>query len=1078
MIARFVNALHGSMDVPAQYMATISLGLPLEFTSHFLNVVLTFGPMKEADAVLKARRRNTEPPIDIDNVDSKTDPCTGESKSCSTSSAAANSADTSLPFEPPASRPTRSHTHNAVGVDGDEEGRSGGADGAGDVEDGELSSAKEGGAKCSLREDAYANAAPEGGSRTDKDSNDHHAPASKSCKPAAAATRKKNRFVDDEAVDDGSDGGTCEGDGDGDLQVDDRGNIPGLVKGGGDEGEGGAGRGDDGTGEDGGAEDDDDEEDEAFSRRGSKRKNKMAVASDSDEDAGADGEVAAASRRRIVVSDSDDEDEEVDGGDGQEVVFAAGPGLGKRRRKTDEEGGGTAGGVAARTSGDDRTSDGDDDDSIDLNGGASSTDTNEDDGYAEATAGQPPKVASEGVEAGEGGTYTTDGAGSTVVVGPSEDYRHRDCNEEAGGGRTSLRLMSMVQFAMRMYKVKYTGTLDGADLGSRQHRLAPEHPQSERHILKERKEATRKKHVFVFIGPTRKPDEPDAFAQFVLLFFRPWRGVDGIRGLLIKSGENESGDEGDGVATHSSWEAALAAWSLADRQASDPLWYAREDGVFSHPYIDNMICMWEGEDRAREMAANLKAQTHAERMDLAAARGDLSDDEGYCQFESDADYLQSVNKNGGIQYLKKQERPGRLRNVDIDQIAVAAGVNKLTTTFANPTRLAGLPGVMRSPSLPPELPWTCAPTGRVSLTADFDSDEDAKAPSEASVAISPEASVTRGLQGSLKVLVEGFRGNDVERAGRAMSAQPEPSTTAIPQRSLPELLVDLGDLEPHTEAGRADGVDSSRGQFVPRSCLPADVRDECGLDADQFCGPTLIETIVRLTCNPRQAIVAFILGRAHAREGHTKDTGIANHFLLRGEPGTGKSRVAKTIIEWLELNASSETIAGGSFTGKAASNIGMCTLHRSVNMGVRDRQTKNGPSKRDKELATVYRPVRTYFHDECSLTPAALFWKVASKMNSLRDINAGQTFGNLRVVVRFFEVADTYTRSLSLYPRRHVHCTSSLHWSTPCAGCGWIQHRLLTQFASPIAPHPTLQQHIGDFYQKVRLLCAPIERTY
>ena len=36
-------------------------------------------------------------------------------------------------------------------------------------------SKKEEGAKRSSREDAYANAAPEGGSRTDKDSNDHHA---------------------------------------------------------------------------------------------------------------------------------------------------------------------------------------------------------------------------------------------------------------------------------------------------------------------------------------------------------------------------------------------------------------------------------------------------------------------------------------------------------------------------------------------------------------------------------------------------------------------------------------------------------------------------------------------------------------------------------------------------------------------------------------------------------------------------------------------------------------------------------------------------------------------------------------
>ena len=892
MVARFVNGLHGSMDTPAQYNATISLGLPLEFTSHILEMVLTFAPMKEADAVLKARRHNKEPSFAIVNVDSKTDPCTGESKTSSarmdvgtaTSSAAAHSADVSPPFEPSASRSTRSHTDKAVDVNGDEEGRRSGRGGRG------------------------------GGG-------------------GGLQRLPKHTFIDNEA----SDG-------------------------------------------------EDFESDETDGADGS--------------DVGSDGNVLG-----LFNNESSDEGSN-DRPSFERIAAARGDGA-----------------SAARTSGENS-------DSIDLDGDASGPDATEDDGYTEATAGQTPNVASEDVEAGGGGILTTDGAGGAVVVGPVDDYRYRDGNEEASDGRTRLRRMSMVQFAMRMYKEKYNGKLDGADLGSRQYRLAPEHPQSERHILKERKEATRKKHVFVFIGPTRKPDEPDAFAQFVLLFFRPWRGVDGIRGLLIKSGENESGDEGGGVATHSSWEAALAAWSLADRQASDPLWYAREDGMLSHPYIDNMIGMWEGEDRAREMAAKLKAQTHAERMDLAAARGDLSDDDGYCRNESDAAYSQSLRE---VRY-PKQDRHGRLRTVDLDTIAVQAGVDKLTETLANSKRLAGLRAVRgdrRSSRKTPKLPWTCEPTGRVDLTADLDSDEEAEAPSEAPTT----ASVTKGLQRDLAALVKGFRENDVDRAGRAMPAQPDSSTTAIPQGSLSALLVDL---EPHLEAGRVGGVDSSRGQFVPRSELPVDVGDDCGPKADQFCGPTLIETIVRLTCNPRQAIVAFILGRAHAHEGHTKSTDIAEHFLLRGEPGTGKSRVAKVIIEWLELNASSETIAGGSFTGKAASNIGMCTLHRSVNMGVADtrRRVANGLSKRDKELAKVYGPVRTFFHDECSLTAAELYWLIATKMNVLRNIDAGQTFGNLRVVVRPFEVADIYTLSLSLYPRCHVHCTSSLHWSTPCAGCG------------------------------------------
>ena len=63
MVGRFVNALHGSIDVPAQYMATIVSGLPLEFTSHVCTPIYTFRTLKEADAVLRVPRTAKPAPV-------------------------------------------------------------------------------------------------------------------------------------------------------------------------------------------------------------------------------------------------------------------------------------------------------------------------------------------------------------------------------------------------------------------------------------------------------------------------------------------------------------------------------------------------------------------------------------------------------------------------------------------------------------------------------------------------------------------------------------------------------------------------------------------------------------------------------------------------------------------------------------------------------------------------------------------------------------------------------------------------------------------------------------------------------
>ena len=149
----------------------------------------------------------------------------------------------------------------------------------------------------------------------------------------------------------------------------------------------------------------------------------------------------------------------------------------------------------------------------------------------------------------------------------------------------------------------------------------------------------------------------------------------------------------------------------------------------------------------------------------------------------------------------------------------------------------------------------------------------------------------------------------------------------------------------------------------------------------------------------------FVAGRDHIG---AVEPGAGTQLLIRGEPGTGKSRVALTLLEWLRWNGAAETVTGGSWTGKAASNIGQPTLHRSLNLSVRRRTAHDGVagatgsnlSPRDEQLARMFAPRRTFIHDECSLTYAQLLWEVAGKLNRLRHVppSASRSFGNLCMV--------------------------------------------------------------------------------
>ena len=115
----------------------------------------------------------------------------------------------------------------------------------------------------------------------------------------------------------------------------------------------------------------------------------------------------------------------------------------------------------------------------------------------------------------------------------------------------------------------------------------------------------------------------------------------------------------------------------------------------------------------------------------------------------------------------------------------------------------------------------------------------------------------------------------------------------------------------------------------------------------------------------------FVAGRDHIG---AVEPSAGTQLLIRGEPGTGKSRVALTLLEWLRWNGAAETVTGGSWTGKAASNIGQPTLHRSLNLSVRRRTAHDGVagatgsnlSPRDEQLARRFgRDI--VWHHPCNL---------------------------------------------------------------------------------------------------------------
>ena len=167
------------------------------------------------------------------------------------------------------------------------------------------------------------------------------------------------------------------------------------------------------------------------------------------------------------------------------------------------------------------------------------------------------------------------------MVGALEDYKYRVAEPGSDQSRP-LEFMSMVQFTMQVYKRRgLPGAAGEAGPLSRRFALASGHAQKANYVLAWRRGVAQKR-VFVFVGPVAKPADAEAYAQFVLTFFKPWHGDGGLESLLLRSG-----------ARCTSWGEALNGWTLPDRRRSDPLWYEGPGGVPCHPYLDNMAQMFE-----------------------------------------------------------------------------------------------------------------------------------------------------------------------------------------------------------------------------------------------------------------------------------------------------------------------------------------------------------------------------------------------------------------------------------------------------------------------------------------------------
>ena len=432
----------------------------------------------------------------------------------------------------------------------------------------------------------------------------------------------------------------------------------------------------------------------------------------------------------------------------------------------------------------------------------------------------------------------------------------------------------------------------------------------------------------------------------------------------------------------------------------------------------------QGQDRAAELAAELKKLTREQRLELEEFRGDASDDEGERLEDGDVDHALTTGPKGIRGYTPCSKTAGRSLKQELEELEVRACLGIFDSKIKTKTRPVGASSYAAS-SLGLRDAFVVSPSGAIAPAACGGKDGEGTLASWATgiklmATALDEAAVARATKASTEDSVLGEPGEYVLKAG----------------------VVDLDDVDPSSSGIR---VDAQSGRYVPRSVLLPDGGElgeasECAALFRE--GPTLIEMIVREALNPRQALSTYIVGTDHMRQ-ISDPSSAASTLLIRGGPGTGKSTVARAFLKWLDLNGASQTCIGGCFTGKAACNIGMPTIHRSANLSVRKvggsrggsaeaggvvsapGDTSKGLTQRDKQLMKVLDPAGSYVHDEASLTSAVLLWDLSTSLNRLRSVDpdTARCFGNLN----FVSIGDFYQK---------VGRSQPMYGSSLCVGEG------------------------------------------
>ena len=193
----------------------------------------------------------------------------------------------------------------------------------------------------------------------------------------------------------------------------------------------------------------------------------------------------------------------------------------------------------------------------------------------------------------------------------------------------------------------------------------------------------------IFLTGKHKIEQPEEFAKSVLLFFKPW----------LKSPWT--------LKSHNSWIESLDEWKFYDRHKSDSRWYLKmsEEGITpTHPFIENIQDMFEGQDRAMRQRAkyleNLQKHDIIENIsEIEAIKSNKDNSEKLCSIpdfvtNSDIIYLPVHN-------LRKTKISSHIQMVTNDVLkAFRPNINNSETILSEEIKLHHIKSVIEIMNCP------------------------------------------------------------------------------------------------------------------------------------------------------------------------------------------------------------------------------------------------------------------------------------------------------------------------------------------------------------------------------------------